>query len=142
MTENPPHTTALYRIEGGAHNSPHYAKRLLQFSENKFIFLPVRAYICIYVIYVYKYMLSIYLYVYIYIYIYVYNDPQMPLPTPKSILFFFFFFTQRNIFQILHYIKPKSDCIYHAPIDLEQQTDTVRLLYQINQSVHGKYNLI
>ena len=28
----------------------------------------------------------------------------------------------------------KSDCIYHAPIDLEQQTD-VRLLFQINRKM-------
>ena len=25
---------------------------------------------------------------------------------------------------------PKSDCIYHAPIDLEHQTDSVRLRYK------------
>ena len=37
-------------------------------------------------------------------------------------------YTQRNLFEI----QLKSDCIYHAPIDLEQQTDTVRLLFQIN----------
>ena len=34
----------------------------------------------------------------------------------------------------------EKDCIYHFPIDLEQQTDTVRLVQ--NQSVHGEYNLI
>ena len=33
----------------------------------------------------------------------------------------------------------ESECIYHAPIDLEQQTD-VRLVP--NQSENGKYNLI
>ena len=40
-------------------------------------------------------------------------------------------YTQRNIFEIME-IKPKADCFYHLPIDLEQQTDTVRLLFQIN----------
>ena len=30
-------------------------------------------------------------------------------------------------------IKLKSDCIYHFPIHSEQQTDTVRLLLQINR---------
>ena len=43
--------------------------------------------------------------------------------------------TQRNIFEI----KPISDCIYHLPIDLEQQMD-VRLVP--NQSEDGKYILI
>ena len=32
-----------------------------------------------------------------------------------------------------YWIKLKSDCIYHAPIDLEQQTDSVRLLFRINR---------
>ena len=45
----------------------------------------------------------------------------------------------RKIFSKSYKNNPKSDCIYHYPIDLEQQTD-VRLLP--NQSVHGKYNLI
>ena len=30
-------------------------------------------------------------------------------------------------------MKPKSDGIYHVPIDLEQQTDTVHFLFQINR---------
>ena len=34
-------------------------------------------------------------------------------------------------------MNPKSDCIYHLPIDLEQQTD-VRLYP--NQSVNGKFS--
>ena len=37
-------------------------------------------------------------------------------------------------------IKLKSDCIYHAPIDLEQQTDVS--VGVPNQSENGKYNLI
>ena len=41
--------------------------------------------------------------------------------------------TQRNLHRFL---QPKSDCIYHAPIDLEQQTVAVP-----NPLVHGKYNL-
>ena len=36
-------------------------------------------------------------------------------------------------------IKPKSDCIYHALIDLEQQTDVCLVG---NQSENDKYNLI
>ena len=31
--------------------------------------------------------------------------------------------------------KPKYDCSYHAPIDLDQQTDTVCLLIQINREM-------
>ena len=38
-------------------------------------------------------------------------------------------YTQRNIVKS----KPKSDCIYNLPNDMEQQTDTVRLLFQINR---------
>ena len=34
------------------------------------------------------------------------------------------FGTHREIFSKSYQIKPKSDCIYHTPIDLEQQTDT------------------
>ena len=34
--------------------------------------------------------------------------------------------TRRELFLKSYQIKPKSDCIYRAPIDLEQQTDTVR----------------
>ena len=49
--------------------------------------------------------------------------------------------TRREIFSQSYLLKPKSDCIYHAPIDLEQQTDSVRLWFQI-QSENGKYNLI
>ena len=32
-------------------------------------------------------------------------------------------------------LTAKSDCIYHAPIGLEQQTDSVRLLFQINRKM-------
>ena len=35
----------------------------------------------------------------------------------------------REIYSKSYYITPKSDCIYHAPIDLEQQTDSVCLLF-------------
>ena len=35
-------------------------------------------------------------------------------------------------------IKPKLDCIYHFPIELEQQTDAVRLLFQINRCMVNK----
>ena len=38
----------------------------------------------------------------------------------------------REIFSKSYQIKPKSDCIYHFPIDLEQQTNSVRFLCQIN----------
>ena len=43
--------------------------------------------------------------------------------------------THREIFSKSYQIKPKSDCIYHAPIDLEQQTNTVCLLFQINRKM-------
>ena len=43
--------------------------------------------------------------------------------------------TGREIFSKYYQIKPKSDCIYHAPIDLEQQVDSVRLLFQINRKM-------
>ena len=46
----------------------------------------------------------------------------------------------RKIFSKYYWIKPKSDCIYHLPIDLEHQTDSVRLVP--NQSENGTYNLI
>ena len=39
--------------------------------------------------------------------------------------------TQKYFLKSYH-IKPKSDCICHAPIDLEQQTGA-RLLFQINR---------
>ena len=41
--------------------------------------------------------------------------------------------THREIFPKFSKIKPKSDCIYHYRIDLEQQTDSARLLLQINR---------
>ena len=47
--------------------------------------------------------------------------------------------THREIFPKSYQIKPKSDCIYHAPIALEQKTD-VRLVPC--QWENGKYNLI
>ena len=37
-------------------------------------------------------------------------------------------------------ILTKSYCIYHFPVDLEQQTDSVRSVP--NQSENGKYNMI
>ena len=43
------------------------------------------------------------------------------------------FATHREIFSKSYQIKLKSDYIYHAPIDFEQQTDTVRLPFQINR---------
>ena len=46
--------------------------------------------------------------------------------------------TQEEIFSKSYYIKPKSDCIYDCPIDLEQQTNTVRLLFQINGKMVNK----
>ena len=45
------------------------------------------------------------------------------------------FYTHREIFQNLFKSNLKSDCIYHIPIDLEQQTDGVRLLFQINRKI-------
>ena len=45
-----------------------------------------------------------------------------------------------EFFSKVYYINPKPYCIYHAPIDLEQQTDIVRLVS--NQSVTGKYNQV
>ena len=42
-------------------------------------------------------------------------------------------------FRSIKQIKPKSDCIYHPPTDLEQETDSVRLVP--NQSENSKYNL-
>ena len=45
----------------------------------------------------------------------------------------FFFCTHREMFPKSYQIKPKSDYIYHFSSDLEQQTDNVRLLFQINQ---------
>ena len=41
----------------------------------------------------------------------------------------------REIFSKSCQTKPKSDCIYHVLIDLEQQTDAVRSLFQINQKM-------
>ena len=43
--------------------------------------------------------------------------------------------THREIFSEFYQIKSKSDCIYHFPIDFEQQTDTVRLLFQFNRKM-------
>ena len=43
-------------------------------------------------------------------------------------------FAHREIFSKSYQIKLKSDCIYHTPINLEQQKDAVRLLlFQINR---------
>ena len=39
-------------------------------------------------------------------------------------------YAQREIKPESYYIKPKSDCIYHAPIDLELPTD-ICLVFQI-----------
>ena len=47
--------------------------------------------------------------------------------------------THREIFSKSYQIKSKSDCIHHAPVDLEYQTNVH--LY-LNQSENGKYNLI
>ena len=47
--------------------------------------------------------------------------------------------THRENFLKSYKIKPKSDCIYHFPIDLEANGH-IRLVP--SQSVHGKYNLI
>ena len=47
----------------------------------------------------------------------------------------------REIFSKSCQIKPKSDCIYHAPIELEQQTDSVRLLFQINRNPKDWVNI-
>ena len=41
----------------------------------------------------------------------------------------------REIFSKPYEIKLKSDCIYHFPTDLEHQTDTVHLLFQINRKM-------
>ena len=49
--------------------------------------------------------------------------------------------THRYIFSKSYQITPKSDCIYHFRIDLEQQTDTGHLLFVINRCM-VKYNLI
>ena len=90
------------------------------------------------------YLLILYIYIflsYVYIYVsYIYNIshnllgrgkfgennpvniPECPQGQVGQLLS-----TLRNVFQI----KPKSDCIYHAPIDLEHQTDAVRLLFKI-----------
>ena len=46
----------------------------------------------------------------------------------------------RDFFSKSYQIKPKSDCIYHFPIDLEQKCSLSACAR--NQSVHGKYNLI
>ena len=43
--------------------------------------------------------------------------------------------THGQIFSKSYQINSKSDCIYHFPIDLEQETDTVRLLFQINRKI-------
>ena len=43
------------------------------------------------------------------------------------------FRTHGESFSKSYKIKPKSNCICHAPIYLEQKTDTVRLLFQINR---------
>ena len=51
------------------------------------------------------------------------------------------FSTRRESFSKSYYINPKLDCIYYAPIDLEQQTESVRFAV-LNQTVYGKYNLI
>ena len=40
---------------------------------------------------------------------------------------------------LLYTIKPKSDCIYHAPIDLERKGIPFSVP---NQSENGEYNLI
>ena len=45
--------------------------------------------------------------------------------------------TRREIFSKSYQIKLKSDCIYHFPIDLEQQTDSVRLLFQIKRKMRN-----
>ena len=45
--------------------------------------------------------------------------------------------TPRVIFS-KSYIKSKSDCIYHFPIDLEQQTDTVRFKSTFHIKSNGK----
>ena len=64
--------------------------------------------------------------------------PLMPRETPVSQLSDSY---TRTIFFLKSYkINPKLDIIYYFPIDLQQQTDGVRLIP--NQSVHGKYNLI
>ena len=48
-------------------------------------------------------------------------------------------YAQQNLFQIL-LNQSKIRLYYYFWMDLEQQTDTVRLI--LNQSVHGKYNPI
>ena len=48
--------------------------------------------------------------------------------------------TYREIFSKFYQIKPKSDCIYHAPIDLEPYGGS--LFAVLYQSVRGKYNQI
>ena len=42
-----------------------------------------------------------------------------------------------EIFSKSYQIKPKSDCIYHFPIDLEQQTESVPSFAVSNQSENG-----
>ena len=67
---------------------------------------------------------GVYIYIYLYtginIYIYVYTRLEEQHQFMES-------------FQNLIESNQKSDCIYHAPIDSEQQTDSVRLLFHINQ---------
>ena len=54
--------------------------------------------------------------------------------------------TSYQIFSKFYWIKQKSDCNYHFPIDLEQQTDAVRLLFQINRcmvnTIRYRFDLI
>ena len=48
--------------------------------------------------------------------------------------------TRREIFSNSHWIEPKSDCIYHAPINLE--TSGCSPFGVSNQLENGKFNLI
>ena len=45
-------------------------------------------------------------------------------------------YTHWEMFLKYYQIKPKTDCIYHAPIDLEQQTDSIRLLLTLSTSMN------
>ena len=59
---------------------------------------------------------------------------EMPITASWAVV------THREIFSKSYCSKFKSICIYHFPIDLDQQTNSVRLV--LNQSENGKYNLI
>ena len=50
-----------------------------------------------------------------------------------------YLYAHREIFSKSYQIKPKSDCIYHFPIDLEPNGCPFAVS---NQSENGKYNLI